>query len=366
MRSKPLLLGVAGVAGMIAAIGASQWMQAQNTVVKTTETVEIFVAVNDIDVSEEITAENIKLEKWPADRVPNGALRELGDLEGKYANQRLFAGEPLMARKLMDSMESTSLKIPRGYSVVSLQADAAASVANLVRPGDRVNVIGFFRKNDVIPESMTKTVLTGVRVFAIDGRTVRSEDEDSGKSARTISLLIHKEDEEAWTWANELGKVRLSLGRPDEFASKGEDGNSSGVNAAGQEFLAWLADHQKTQEERRNPPQPALPSIAALAARAFEAPVAPQKEESFRMVKMSGEGLTTVYEWTAGNPVPKVISGDDRAAAEKSSRSGSSASTSGPPSPFFESDQETPFASFGDAQGDGDKEETPDPAKTLE
>ena len=308
MRNKTFLLAIAGVCGSIAAVAVNQWMHAHGGGGgDRVQTVEIFVAVKDIDVSEQLTAENIKLEEWPIDRVPEGALNKLEELEGKYANQRLFTGEPLMQRKLMDSASNTGLKIPKGFSVVSMASDAASGVGNLVRPGDRVNVIGFFQKSDVIPQTMTQTVLSGVRVFAVDGRTVRSDEEESGKAARTISLLIHKKDEEAWTYASELGKVRLTLGRPDDDGSLG--GDASGPNAAGQQFLQWLADYQKARDARQ--PQQTL-ATQAPAGHSEPAATAPADEPAqFTMLKMGADGQLSVFEFSpAGVPVVVQSSGD--------------------------------------------------------
>jgi len=208
MRNKSVFLILACVCGTVAAIGVSQWMQAQSTNNTPGATVEIFVTAKTIDIAEEITADKIRLESWPADRVPKGASGTLEDLEGKYARQRFYEGEPVMPVKLMDDANGSSQTIPVGYSVVSMRADPESSVATLVRPGDRVDVMAYFTKSELIPETMAKTVLTGVRVFAVDGKTEREVDEEDAKPAKSISLLVHKKATPAWTYAIQLGKNR--------------------------------------------------------------------------------------------------------------------------------------------------------------
>ncbi|MEM9588995.1 MAG: Flp pilus assembly protein CpaB [Planctomycetota bacterium] len=309
MRNKSVFLLLACVAGTIAAIGFSQLMQANGTG-NEVQTVEIFVTAKAIDVGEEITADKIRLEQWPVDRVPEGASATLDDLQGKYAKQRFYTGEPVMPMKLMNDANGKSTKIPKGYSVVSMKADQANAVANLVRPGDRVDVMAYFTKSEVIPESMAKTILKGVRVFAVDGRTERDEgDEESNSSAKVVSLLIHKKDAEAWTYATELGRVRLTLGNPGEYAKAG-DAMPDEANAAGQEFLSWLAEYQRAREERL-----AAERAAKLAAKdsgdttpIASAPGEPAKRASgFRMLKMS-QGVITEYEWIDGRLTPVVVS----------------------------------------------------------
>lgn len=356
MRSKTLLLMVAGICGSIAAVGANSWMQAQGSVAVQPKLVEIFVTVNDIDLGEELTAENIKLEEWPADRVPEGAMNKLKDLEGKFANQRLYAGEPLMKRKLMDSAGNTRRDIPEGYCVVSMQPDAASGVGNLVGPGDRVNVIGFFKESDIIPQTTTKVVLTGIRVYAVDGRTTRAEEEEVGKAAKTISLLIPNKEEEAWTYANELGNVRLSLSRPDERerGNAGKDGETSG-----DQFLNWIADHRTSSEPTPPAPQPTPRATATPAARPT-APATPQAAP-LQMVKLGSEGTVQVYEERNGMFVVIESNTEDAPAASsqstpnRSTTTGTRAANGGSPydylngseSPFFENEQTEPSEETG-------------------
>lgn len=299
MRNKSVFLLLACVCGTIAAIGVSQWMQAQNTGNNAIEMVEIFVTTKTIDVAEEITADKIRLEQWPADRIPEGSTGNLEDIEGKFARQRFYAGEPLMPVKLMNDANGTSQTIPKNYSVVSMKADPENAVANLVRPGDRVNVMAYFKKSDMIPESMAKTVLKGVRVFAVDGRTERDASDDYTKAARTISLLINAKDAEAWTYATELGSIRLTLGNPGDYADSSSDADG---NDAAEQFLSWLADHQRAQEER-------LRKQAEEEQEAAEPEMVAQPEkkpDSWRMVKIAN-GKVVEYEMTEGHSVPVIV-----------------------------------------------------------
>ena len=315
MRNKSVFLLLACVCGTIAAIGVSQWMQAQSPKQAEIAMVEIFVTAKAIDVAEEITPEKIRLEQWPADRVPEGTTSKLEDLEGKFARQRFYAGEPVMPVKLMNDANGTSQTIPKGFSVVSMKADQANAVANLVRPGDRVDVMAYFRKSDVIPETTAKTVLKGIRVFAVDGRTQREEEEDGSTSANTISLLIHKDDAEAWTYASEIGKIRLTLGNPGDY------GAEAGANNAGQAFLDWLADHQRALAKKaveRVEPEPA-PTVA-------DSPAVEELPE-FKMLKMSN-GKLTEYKWIDGQLVPTVV-GESDAQTATSSVAAPTASESG-------------------------------------
>ena len=104
MRNKSLFLLLACVCGTVAAIGVSKWMEA-NTGNAVLETVEIFVTTQAISAQEEITADKIKLEHWPANKVPQGSSNDLAELQGRYAKQSMYAGEIVMSAKLMNEKD---------------------------------------------------------------------------------------------------------------------------------------------------------------------------------------------------------------------------------------------------------------------
>jgi pilus assembly protein CpaB len=164
---------------------------------------------------------------------------------------------------------------------------------------------------------MTKTVLMGVRVFALDGDSERKLGEDRPKNVRSIQLLIHKDDAEAWTYANELGKIRMAVGNDDDYKSNtAEDGS----NLAAKDFVTWLEDHRRAKEE----------AIKAEAEREEPAPVmiapanpVPARKNGFEMLKYGQDGRLYKY-WIEPGKLPQIIEFTD---PEASSGSSSAAAT---------------------------------------
>lgn len=280
MRNKSLYLLVACVCGSIAAILASQWLKAQAN--QGGGTAEIFVAAVAIDIGEAVSPERIRLEQWPVDKILPGATGNYELLKDKYAKQRFFPGEPIMPVKLMDENWTT---VPKGYRVVAMPANDV-NIANLIQPGDRVDVVAYFKKSELIPRSMTRTVLMGIRVYALDGDMERRAGEDRPKTLRNIQLLIHEKDMDAWTYAREIGKVRLSLGSDADYR------NEDGSNEAGQEFLSWLEEMREKEEE--------VPEEAPM--------VKARKKPSgggFSMIKMVGDRM--MEYWIVPGKLPVLI-----------------------------------------------------------
>lgn len=267
MRSKSgILLIVALGCGMVASVGISQVVAERSAADSQIQLVEILVATRDIDVQEKITADNIRLEKWPKDRLPEGAITKLEDVENRFANQRLFAGEPLLPAKLMDSAESVANKIPPGHRVFDMSVDNNTGGMGYILPGDRVDVIGFFQASQPGQIGQTQTVLRAVRVFGIDGNTIRDNKKtDERKGATTIQLLIQDSQLEAMTTAAAMGQLRVSLCPPGVNTY----GDSPGQVDTGASFMSWIKSHNAPPKEAPDAPKTnAFDAIGALFARA--------------------------------------------------------------------------------------------------
>jgi pilus assembly protein CpaB len=230
MRSKSiLLLTLALGCGLIASIGISQVMDRNKKAAPTGETQAIFIALTDINPSDTLTAENIKLEEWPTGKVPAGALTKLEDVDGKRARTKLFAGEPILIGKLGDET-GASKNIPPGYRVVAVKVDAVSSGGSLIQPGDRVDVLVHLQANPQggIASQTTKTILKDVKVYAVDSIFVGKEHEEEIASAKTISLLVKPQEAEMVQLVSKAGEVQLVLRGPGDT----EESTTPGITLA--------------------------------------------------------------------------------------------------------------------------------------
>ncbi len=297
MRNKSIYLLLACVCGTVAAVLASEWLKAQGNQ-NTTSMVEIFVTTASIDVGEKITGEKIALERWPEDKVPEGASKQLAEVEGKYAKQRLYEDEPIILAKLMDENWTS---VPNGWKAVDMDA-SELGISSSLQPGDRVDVVGFFEKSDFIPRSGSQTVFMGIRVFSIDGDTTRRTDDERGTPARYLQLLIPEKDKDAWSYAKELADIELHKASDQDHTL--EDGS----NEAASEFLAMIENHRTEleEEEERLRLEKEEAARQELEAEVAEEPVvAADKVEGFTMFKLV-EGRMLEYYIVAGK-LPVLI-----------------------------------------------------------
>ncbi len=216
MRMKSLILiFIALGCGLVASIGISQVMNREGT--GGLEMEQILVALVDIDIGTKLDAQNVKLEDWPKAKIPDGAVRKLEEVKDKFANARFFKGEPLHQHKISDTLSNIANKVPAGYRAMPVKVEDD-TVMKGISPGDRVDVMVFLKKNGMeITETGAFTILTNVRVFAVNTNTERAADaKGESSNFKTISLLVKPEHARELAVASAMGKIMLTLRRPDE------------------------------------------------------------------------------------------------------------------------------------------------------
>ncbi|RCS54240.1 Flp pilus assembly protein CpaB [Bremerella cremea] len=263
MRPKSIILIIIALGcGLVASIGISQVLEQKTAApVPQVEMENIFVALEDIDINEPITPEMIRLEPWPADKIPDGAIRELENIENRRPRSRLFTGEVILEGKLFGSEEDhgASKLIPKGYRVQAIRVTADSAVAGLVLPGDRVDVLVYLQvmnqNNRSQKKQMTRTILTNCRVFAVNEQIHRETDSQGNSiAAKTVSLLVTPKQAEILVLASKLGSLSLSLRPPDE---SGDDEAGTADEATLRELLGE-AQNADPQQDQPPAPQPAM------------------------------------------------------------------------------------------------------------
>ncbi|MEM7478613.1 MAG: Flp pilus assembly protein CpaB [Planctomycetota bacterium] len=336
MKAKTLiLLFVALGCGMIAAVAVSKAVMDNGSGKPTEPMAEIFVAVTQLDHNARVTANNVKVEKWPKARLPEGAIFALEQIEDKFAKQVIFPGEPILEKKINDSRGGFSTTIPEGHRVFDISCNSS-----YIKPGDYVDILGTFSNGrNAPPES--RTVMQHVKVHGINGQTTRENDgDDNGKAPAkgTFNLMVKESELEALKLADKMGELTLHL-RP--FT---EDHKEESID---RDFLDWI--NSETVEEE-NSDEPAMFT-------AFNVPSEQSQEPELEPVKhtmviVSPNGVQE-YEWTDADEIPTAVTSSSEDLLANTSSAASSNVYSGygdyPPTyPVGMSPNAPPVAPAGD------------------
>ncbi|WP_243296989.1 Flp pilus assembly protein CpaB [Bacillus litorisediminis] len=218
MRSKIILL-LALVMGVVTTFLFFNYMKQFDSETVANQNMTTVVAAKDkISKNELITAEKLMTIEVPSEGLHEQAILSMDGLAGQYATADIEAGEVLLNHRVQDEKEETifvSKKVGEGKRAVSIGVNFVQSVANLVEPEDRVDVI--FTEVIEMPEPQqdiveTTTLLREVRVLAVDRRMIETKDEaEPHTEYSSVTLELSPEDSVKLVNAYESGSVHLAI-----------------------------------------------------------------------------------------------------------------------------------------------------------
>ncbi len=219
-----ILLLVALGCGLVASIGITQVISRRTQEpISMGETIPILVAKETIPPWTPLSAHHVKLQPWPKDRVPEGAISQIETVEGRRTKTPIYPGEPILEKKLFDknaNEHGPTVMIPKGLRVVTVKVDQVSGGSGLILPGDRVDVAVVLRPDPMkgITEPITKTFLQDIKVFAVNDQfhVEGSSPEEKSIQAKTVSLLVTPEQAQMILVASEAGKIQLVMRSPIE------------------------------------------------------------------------------------------------------------------------------------------------------
>jgi pilus assembly protein CpaB len=312
----------------VASIGISQVMERGGGSGPALETEQILVALTDIDAGAKLDVNNIRLEDWPKNKVPEAAIRRVDDAKGKFAVPRFFKGEPIMATRISDSTSGVADLIPDGYRAVPVKVEED-TVMKAISPGDRVDISVFLKRDgNEINKTGVFPIIRNVQIFAVNSNTERSTDEKGSEAAfRTVSLLVKEKQVGELELAKRVGSIQLSLRRRNET----DDGVGEETNS-----MSDLLAGKSQQGGDAAPVEP--PSNSGLNNFLDQGPAAsaPVAAASEWQMNIQGPNGIEQWSWASRQGVPSKstllsVDGSSTSSAPASAAPSSTSSSAAPP-----------------------------------
>ncbi len=229
MKSKSFMLMILSMGfGLIAAIGISQVMGRSNgPKVKVQKMGPVLVAADHLDHNTLLTPENVRVENWPIEIIPEFAVTKMEDIKDNVIRTRLSKGLPVMVPDMLNKNKVSVLSIPEGFKVVAIKVSEDDTIAGLLNPGDKVDVIGLFkpRKKSSKNETFSKTFLKALRVFSVGNQMTasKSRTESSSRGSAIVGVLVTERQSEAIVYVQKTGSLKLVL--RGDYVEGDEDGD---------------------------------------------------------------------------------------------------------------------------------------------
>ena len=182
---------------------------------------QILVAAENLPAGSLVRAGQLRWREWPEEEKDSANFVELGSMgidefTGAVVRQGLRAGEPITPGRLVRPGERGFLAavLNPNMRAISVPINAITGIAGFVFPGDRVDLIlthEILRPEDpVMPtRRASETVLTGVRVLAIDQTASDQQEKPNVGQIATLELL--PKEAELVILLVKLGQLSLSL-----------------------------------------------------------------------------------------------------------------------------------------------------------
>jgi len=224
-----ILLTIAALSAILAAWAVRAWMSAQEQPVHVVQAappqpqvvsgVKVLVAARALPAGQILTEKDIKWQDWPEKGVSDNYItREGGELTSFYGavvREALGPGEPVTDTRLVRQGDRGFLAavLSPGLRAITIPINETNSIAGLLFPGDRVDLIV---THDVGSRRVSETVMTNIRVLAVDARTQAVEGQPG--VGRTVTIEVTPKQAESVIVARGIGSFSLalrSLARPE-------------------------------------------------------------------------------------------------------------------------------------------------------
>ncbi len=173
-----------------------------------------------------ITNDDLFVVKIPPEYLPKiteGEAATIKDVDvfssrervvGRVPRERILANELVRPERLADGNAGVGLHamIPQGMRAISLDLRGSDAITGFLEPGNYVDVVVTMK--DELGELYTKTILQTVLILGVNSKAENESTADvarRGKQRPSVTFLVTQAQAEELAFANEMGKVSLSL-----------------------------------------------------------------------------------------------------------------------------------------------------------
>jgi len=206
---------------------------------------EVLVASGHIQPGQPITADEVRWQQWPAANVdPSFVLKSAGQsldaaVAGTVARAPIVAGEPITYAKIVKSQSAgfMAATLGPGMRAVAIGVSVASVAGGFILPNDRVDIIVTVVTGDSPRRGTARTVLSNVRVLAID-QAAEGKAQKAVSDVKTVTLELTPQQVQVVALAQAMGTLSLSLrslGDNEAVASAGGARREAGRDDAAPE-----------------------------------------------------------------------------------------------------------------------------------
>jgi pilus assembly protein CpaB len=156
----------------------------------------------------------LKLARWSADAIPDGAFMNPSQVAGAFVKNQIVTNEPIVATKLFLGQKTAGvmpLLIPPGMRAVSVQVDEVSDISGFILPHAHVDILVAVSNQGggQGDKPFSKIVLQNVEILAVAQEVENKKDEP--ELVKVVTVLVTPQDAERLSLATREGVLRLAM-----------------------------------------------------------------------------------------------------------------------------------------------------------
>lgn len=157
--------------------------------------------------------EKTEVIELPSAAVADGAVTGLDQVTGKQTNASVQKGEILLASRMVapGTASRGASDVPRGFQEVSFSIETQRGVADSIKPGDRIGIVGSYDQ-PTAGRNTTRMILKNVLVTKVSGGPVT---EEVAVTSATLTVALQTTDVQKLVFTQEFGRTWLTLQNAD-------------------------------------------------------------------------------------------------------------------------------------------------------
>lgn len=257
---------------------------------------DLVVATHPLPVGVTIKVTDLKVEKWPADRMPKQSFSKPEEVLDRPVISNILVDEPILEGRLAPRGSGLGLApvIPIGYRAVTVRVNDIIGVAGFVVPGLRVDILVTGRPPSG-NETVTATVLQNMLVLSA-GQVMQADQRGQAINAQSVTLLCKPSEAELLTLAGDEGRIKLVLRNSSDSTMEATASHSLGELYKGFRAGMPVSNQFVPNGDAQPKPAPRKPRPVTVAAAPVPTPV------------VTPVALPTPVVAPAPPPAPEVMS----------------------------------------------------------
>jgi pilus assembly protein CpaB len=216
MKRPVIFVALAGLAAMLASVVVYNALKKREAEVEKAmaKTIYIVVAATDLPLGSKIDPGQLKLARWSADAIPDGAFTNPSQVAGAFVKNQFVTNEPIVATKLFLGQKTAGvlpLLIPPGLRAVSVPVDEVSDISGFILPHAHVDILVAVANQGAGSgdKPFSKIVLQNVEVLAVAQEVENKKDEPD--LVKVVTLLVTPQDAERLALATREGVLHLAM-----------------------------------------------------------------------------------------------------------------------------------------------------------